>query len=103
MVAPLVTAGAHRMDMAYYRGVLPLLSSSQIGIRQATGHRCTPLRRGEVASLGYAGGRPPTARPSASSEPLRHNTRRREAIPRCDALYQDMRSLLSRLLVLQPV
>jgi integrase len=45
MVSPLVTARAHRMEMAHDRGVLPLLGSRQIGIRQATGHRCTPLSR----------------------------------------------------------
>jgi hypothetical protein len=53
--------------------------------------------------LSTLAGVPPSDRLSAQSTPLRYDTRRREAIPRCDALSQGVPSPLSRLLVLQPV
>ena len=42
-VAPLVTSRTRRPDLADDRGVLHLIGSRQIGIREATGHRCAPL------------------------------------------------------------
>src|SRR4029453_7872944 len=46
---------------------------------------------------------PPSDPLSAQSAPLRYDTRRREAISRCDAISRGVPSPLSRLLVLQPV
>src|SRR5262245_14848773 len=48
-------------------------------------------------------GVPSSDRCSAPSAPLRHDMRRRAAIPRCDALSSGVPSPLPRRLVLQPV
>ena len=72
---------ARRLELADERGVLPLFCNRQIGIREATRHRCAPLSRCMVAYPVCARMSPSRDRLYAPSEPLCADTRQREALP----------------------